>query len=156
MNSDAMNFPKRLAIIVLAAGSVVGSASRLHPQVGSRQGLVAAGAPARDDSGPSEADRYVATDGDDQAAGTKAAPFRTIAKAQAALRARPVKEQPISVWIRGGTYYLSGPLLFTPDDSGSAEAPVTYAAYPGERVTISGGVKLAPKWSSYTENKNIQ
>jgi hypothetical protein len=50
--------------------------------------------------------------------------------------------------VRAGTHYLDKPLVFGPADSGTAEAPITYAAYPGELVTISGGRKLDCKWVS--------
>jgi len=33
---------------------------------------------------------------------------------------------------RAGTYCLPEPLTFTPEDSGTAQAPVVYRAYPGE------------------------
>jgi len=55
----------------------------------------------------------------------------------------------VTVWLRGGTYYLAEPLIFRPSDSGSEGAPVSYAAYPGERVTLSGGVKLDCRWEPY-------
>ena len=35
-------------------------------------------------------------------------------------------------------YYLKQTIELHPEDSGTAEAPVTYAAYPGERVTLAG------------------
>ena len=41
--------------------------------------------------------------------------------------------------MRGGTYYLSGPLILAPDDSGTKDHPVRYAAYPGEKPILSGG-----------------
>ncbi len=105
---------------------------------------------------PSERNLYVATNGNDNAAGTKAAPFQTLAKAQAVVRALQRNGKSINVWIRGGIYYLNCPLVFTPADSGSANAPIKYSAYPNENVTISGGVKLSPTWSSWSGNENIK
>lgn len=93
---------------------------------------------------------YVATDGNDAWSGKIAAPnksrtdgpFRTIRKAKDAIRglkaSDPLKE-PVTVYIRGGIYRLTSPLVFTPEDSGTAQDPVTYAAYPGETPVISGG-----------------
>src|SRR4029077_268850 len=43
------------------------------------------------------------------------------------------------VLVREGTYFLNEPLKLGHDDSGSAESPVIYAAYPGETPVISGG-----------------
>jgi parallel beta-helix repeat protein len=46
---------------------------------------------------------------------------------------------PVTVYLRGGDYFLDAPLVFGPDDSGTAENPVTFAAYPGETPRVSGG-----------------
>ena len=48
----------------------------------------------------------------------------------------------VRVVLRAGTYYLSQPFALRSENSGTAESPVTYAAYPGERVTLSGGRRL--------------
>jgi hypothetical protein len=94
----------------------------------------------------------VATNGSDQNPGTMAKPFATLEKAKAAVRERvKISRQPIRVLLREGTYYLSRPLEFRQEDSGSAEAPVTYAAQPGERVTISGGILLPCDWKPYKD-----
>src|SRR5262249_28748368 len=45
----------------------------------------------------------------------------------------------VTVLVRGGTYVLEETLVFGPDDSGTAEHPVVYAAYPGERPILSSG-----------------
>src|SRR5439155_4800254 len=66
---------------------------------------------------------YVKPDGDDGAAGTLDKPFRTTARARDALRQRKDRRAPATVHLRGGTYYLSEPLVLTPDDGGTAEAP---------------------------------
>jgi hypothetical protein len=72
-------------------------------------------------------------------------PFATVARARDAvrslLRARRLPV-PVRVVIRGGTYYQSRPLEFGPQDSGTTNAPITYAAAPGERVVLSGGHRL--------------
>lgn len=105
---------------------------------------------------PKPTDLYVATTGNDQSPGTLTAPFQTLARAQAALRALHPLNAPITVWVRGGTYFLPSPLEFTPADSGSPNAPITYAAYPNEPVTLSGGVKWKPTWSPSPANPNIK
>lgn len=69
-------------------------------------------------------------------------PFATVKQAQEAVRARPDRSQPVEVLLRGGTYFLKEPLIFGPEDSGITEAPVTYAAYPGELPLLSGGYEL--------------
>ena len=51
------------------------------------------------------------------------------------------------VMLRGGTYYLDQPLEFGPEDSGSPQAPIVYAAAPGEPAVLSGGRRLrGGKW----------
>jgi hypothetical protein len=45
----------------------------------------------------------------------------------------------VLVLVRGGTYTLQRPIVFTPEDSGRAGGLTTYAAYPGERPVFSGG-----------------
>jgi hypothetical protein len=74
---------------------------------------------------------YVALNGDDNNPGTEAQPWRTIQKAAQTLVSGD------TVYIRSGTYQER----VTPRNSGSDY--ITYAAYPGETVTIDGsGVSL--------------
>lgn len=48
----------------------------------------------------------------------------------------------VDVLVRGGIYYESPTLVLEPQDSGTADYPVTYKAYPGESPVVSGGRKL--------------
>ena len=73
---------------------------------------------------------YVASFGIDANAGSAAAPWATLAKAAATMTGGDV------VYVRTGTYTLSATIA---PPSGSAGRPITYAGYPGERVTIDGG-----------------
>ena len=100
---------------------------------------------------------YVAPDGNDGWSGALPAanamrndgPFATAARARDAIRELKARaggappagglDRSVTVYLRGGTYFLSEPLALTPQDSGTAECPVTYAAYPGERPVLSGG-----------------
>jgi hypothetical protein len=96
-------------------------------------------------------DFYVATNGDDSNAGTMAAPFQTLEKAQLTVRAAlPSATEGINVWVRGGTYYLDATLEFGTADSGSETVPVMYSGYSNETVVISGAVALSPTWSTYS------
>ncbi|MBM4036155.1 MAG: right-handed parallel beta-helix repeat-containing protein [Planctomycetes bacterium] len=93
------------------------------------------------------ADFYVATNGDDKGPGSLEAPFATLARARdavAALRHQQggALKRPVTVLIRGGTYWLAEPVEFAPRDSGSEACPVTYAAYPDEAPLLSGGVAI--------------
>ena len=72
-------------------------------------------------------------------------PFATIARARDAIRAlrrTHAQPRPVQVVIHGGTYYLDQPLEFGPEDSGTEEAPIVYAAEAGEKVVVSGGRRL--------------
>ncbi len=104
-----------------------------------------------------KADLYVAVDGNDAWSGTLPAanadktdgPFATPHRARDAVRrlkTRGGHDGPFTVLVRGGTYYLSEPLVLGPDDSGTADCPVIYAAYPGEQVTLSGGRPITRWW----------
>ena len=100
-----------------------------------------------------QADFYVATSGNDSWSGKLSAPnrqrtdgpFATIQRAQQAvreLRRKETRTRSVVVMIRRGNYFLTEPLLFTPEDSGTAQSPTIYAAYPNEKPVISGGTVL--------------
>jgi hypothetical protein len=86
---------------------------------------------------------YVAPNGRDDAAGTLPAPFGTLVRARDAVRQLKAKgglpAGGVRILLRAGTYRMEEPLNLTPDDSGTAEAPVIWAAYPGEHPVVSGG-----------------
>ena len=87
---------------------------------------------------------YVAPNGRDENPGTKNQPFATPARAMEAVRALVAGglKNDVRVVLRGGTYPLAAPLVFTSADSGSAEHSITYAATAGETVVISGGRQI--------------
>jgi parallel beta-helix repeat protein len=66
-------------------------------------------------------------------------PLATITRARNLIRKLKFKGTfPIIVWIRGGRYPISEPIIFGPEDS----LPVTYAAYHGEQPIIDGGQQI--------------
>ncbi len=89
---------------------------------------------------------FVATNGDDRWSGTLPAPkadgtdgpCATLGRALKA--ARDLRQQGatskrrLTVWVRGGSYFLDQPLVVGPDDS-----ELELAAYPGETPVLSGG-----------------
>ena len=93
---------------------------------------------------------YVAVDGSDDQPGTIEHPFATLKRAQKAVRTSRTRipEASVTVMVRRGTYYLDATLAFGPEDSGTQNAPVVYRAYPGEKVTLSGGRKLNCQWQT--------
>jgi hypothetical protein len=56
---------------------------------------------------------------------------------------RPDPKQPIIVELRGGTYFLTQPITFTPEDSGRPEAPVIYRNVANETPILSGGQQVS-------------
>ncbi len=71
-------------------------------------------------------------------------PLASLAAARDRLRElRKAGRGPARVLVRGGTYYLESPLVFTPEDSGCKECPVVWQAYPGEKPVISGGRSIS-------------
>ncbi|MEW6219905.1 MAG: LamG-like jellyroll fold domain-containing protein [Thermodesulfobacteriota bacterium] len=92
---------------------------------------------------------YVAPYGRDSAPGTYAQPLASLAGARDRLRTRreggPLTE-PVTVYLRAGTYCLAEPLRLEAQDSGTPAAPIAYCAYPGERPVLSGGVPIVGPW----------
>ncbi len=91
-------------------------------------------------------DIYVSPKGNDKNQGTIEKPFASIKKAQ--LTARNTSGR-VTIYLRGGTYYLSETVVFTPEDSRKANAGLTIKPYANEKVIVSGGTRLNLKWESY-------
>jgi len=95
-------------------------------------------------------DLYVSPDGDDANPGTKDKPLATLTAARDRVR-EIKKDKPVTVLLRGGKHRLAETLVLGPADSGTADAPVTYAAVPGEKVTLVGSRKLELQWTPHTD-----
>ncbi len=82
--------------------------------------------------------------------GSAERPFATLYQAQLAvrelLRTKGMPEGGIRVVVHGGVYRQPQPLEFVPEDSGTPGKPVVYAAAPGEKAIVSGGLPIAG-WS---------
>ncbi|MBZ5719921.1 MAG: right-handed parallel beta-helix repeat-containing protein [Acidobacteriia bacterium] len=108
----------------------------------------AGGGPREQPSATAKASFYVSPEGNDSWSGRlekpnpahSDGPFRSVARARDAVRQlKGHGTGPLTVVMRGGVYELSETLVFGPQDSGSSDAPVVYAAYPGEVPVLSGG-----------------
>lgn len=89
---------------------------------------------------------FVSPSGDDANPGTLEKPFATLQRAQQAVRGKGGE-----VMLRGGTYYLPAPLVFTAQDSGTKDKPVLFQNYKDEQPVIGGGVRLdGLKWQPST------
>jgi hypothetical protein len=91
------------------------------------------------------ADVYVAPGGKDSNRGTADEPLATLAKARDVVRQKVAAglTQDVRVLIRGGIYEQAATLDFGPPDSGTEKHSITYVAYPGEQVVLSGGRKIS-------------
>ena len=93
---------------------------------------------------------YVATDGNDAWTGTLEAPnadasdgpLASIEGARDAIRSLRKADRltaPVNVLVAEGTYALEDTLVLSAEDSGTADAPITYRAIPGACVVLTGG-----------------
>jgi hypothetical protein len=87
------------------------------------------------------AEIFVSPSGKDANDGSSASPLATLAAARD--KADQLKTGgPVTVYLRGGTYYLTEPVVFGPSNSGTAAAPIVYTAFGAEKPVISGGIKM--------------
>ena len=103
---------------------------------------------------------FVALNGNDQWSGLFSepnetgsdGPFATLQKARDAVRSmNRDRIGSITVQVRSGTHFLGESLIFEPGDSGTADCPIIYAAFPGERPVLSGGRKIEGEWQPYRD-----
>ena len=98
---------------------------------------------------------YVAPTGNDANPGTEAAPFKTITKAQKAVREiNGTMTGDIVVYLREGTYQLNSTVNFDERDGGKDGHYVRYKAYKGEMPLITGGMSVTG-WTLHDETNNI-
>ncbi len=97
---------------------------------------------------------YVSSDAVTSGDGSAEKPFKSIEMAQKAVR-NTKKDEPITVVIRGGEYYVKNSLEFTSADSGTSSAKVTYKAYDGEKVVIHGMVDIPRAKISQVTDENV-
>ncbi|WP_238653370.1 hypothetical protein [Paenibacillus piscarius] len=89
---------------------------------------------------------YVSVNGSDSNAGTLNAPFKSLEKARDTIRTLKAEEGlpegGVTVYLREGRYERTSSFELREQDSGEADKPITYTAYPGESVILSGSEKL--------------
>ncbi len=97
---------------------------------------------------------YVAPDGRPDWSGTlpqpnaerSDGPLPSMIAARDTIRARRTQgqwtDEAITVYLRGGTYFLTETPVFDPRDSGITAKPVSYAAYQDEKPILSGGRRI--------------
>ncbi len=88
---------------------------------------------------------FVAVNGSDDHPGTQQAPFATLLRARDEIRTKKAAgewKSPVTVYLREGKYVLPETFRLSQQDSGTSDGIITYAAYPGENVILSGGAPL--------------
>jgi len=107
-------------------------------------------ADAKPASAPQPIVLYVAPGGNDAWSGRLAkpnaartdGPLASLAGARDAIRRlkkRGGLKQPVRVLFADGTYFITEPVVFTPEDSGTAETPIVYQAAEGAKPVFHGG-----------------
>ena len=112
-----------VALFLVVAGAIIPASAQLVLHV----------APGGNDawSGLLEAPNAAGTDG----------PLATITGARDVLRKQRASTPAgaVDVVVQGGDYYITEPIVFGPEDSGTAEAPIVYRAASGASPVIHGG-----------------
>jgi hypothetical protein len=99
------------------------------------------------------AEIYVSPNGNDHNPGSRELPVKSFAAAQQLARAAEKDANgAVRVWFLQGTYPLAETIVFGPEDSGTAERPVVYAAAPGQEAVISGGEQLRLQWKPFRDH----
>jgi len=123
------------AVLAAATDSAAGSARlealRAAPK-GTAGSLAFLGPRTRQCARTPSRRRYVSTRGSNANPGTRRQPWRTIAKALRASRPGD------GIYVRSGTYSEWA----VQTGSGTAQAPISLRAYPGERPTLTGRIKI--------------
>ena len=142
--------PGTIAAFLNTPGLLKGNAAGTATITASANGVSSAAAMVQVGS---PADFYVAVNGNDSWSGTlftpnsasTDGPFATIAKAQTAvqnlLRNPQGRTNPVTVLLRGGSYYGQS-LAFSSSDSGTSTLAVVWQNYPNEVPILSGGIPV--------------
>lgn len=110
---------------------------------------------------------YVAPNGNDSWSGQRLTPnrsktdgpFATIKRSRDAIRELKQEQggtlrQAVTVVVRGGTYFFNEFVVFSPEDSGSADCPIIYKAYQDEKPILSAG-RMIRDWQPVRVNGKL-
>lgn len=98
------------------------------------------------------ADFYVSGNGNDSNPGTSENPFATLqrVKQAAEIHFSQKPDENCTVWLNGGKYTISKPLVFKAENLNNSKGSLVFKALPGENPIISGGVKIT-EWQKTSE-----
>jgi parallel beta-helix repeat protein len=97
---------------------------------------------------------YVAVSGSDSNPGTKELPMASLngaADRLQLLRKTQTFDAPVEIIIGNGSYFITEPLILSPEDSGTEESPVIFKAEEGANPVFYGG-KLLEGFEKISEN----
>ncbi|MFP5042952.1 right-handed parallel beta-helix repeat-containing protein [Parasediminibacterium sp. JCM 36343] len=101
-------------------------------------------------------DIFVSPSGNDKNPGSIEKPLATLAKAKETVKKINKSNIPITVNLRQGVYYLQEPLKLSKEDGGTQNAPVVYAAFKGEQVTLCGSKAMpAAAFKKITDKETL-
>lgn len=140
---------------LLAMLLILGSAADCLAAAGSYAGVAGQYAASAMDSITVQAAVYVSPAGNDNNPGTEPAPFATLQRAQAAVRAiNADMTGDIVVWLDGGTYLQTSAWSLDENDSGTNGHSVIYRAKDGQTPVISGQKQITG-WTLHDPQQNI-
>ena len=94
---------------------------------------------------------FVSPDGNDNGDGSLSSPFKTLEAARDAVRKiNSNMTSDITVYLRGGDYRLTEPVVFDTRDSGKNGHKISYEAY-GDEIPVINGAEKVTGWSKYND-----
>ncbi|MFT4114564.1 hypothetical protein [Silvibacterium sp.] len=108
---------------------------------------------ANENASPAAITIAVSPFGNDQADGTPSAPFKTLDRAQAAVRSLNAQHD-VTVQLADGIYPLTQPLRFSAADGGRSGHSVVWQAAPGAHPVLSGALRITG-WRPYDKVRGI-
>lgn len=126
--------------------------------------VISSGLFASSNAAPSGKIFYISPQGNDAWSGTLSkpargrtdGPFATITRARDAIRQLKKDgsfNQSVTVYLRGGTYFLKETVVFTPEDSGTEQWPIRYVNFGNETPILSGGQLIETDWKTSGANQ---
>lgn len=99
---------------------------------------------------------WVSPSGNDSNPGTMERPLKTPSAAKIKAQSL-IKETDggVEILFRGGEYRFSESLAFTAADSGSADKPIVYKAYNGEKVEFKGSLEVDSSKGGYVTDEKV-
>lgn len=97
-------------------------------------------------------DFFVSPAGNDANPGTREKPFATLewAKQAAEIHFKLYPNEDCTIWLDGGKYNISKPIVFKTEDFGNQSGNLFFKAIPGENPVISGGIKIT-EWQKISD-----